>query len=43
MKLHTSETLATMTPHKALPFLKEGTERFVNNLKLNRNLLDQVQ
>ncbi len=43
MKLHTSETLATMTPQKALQFLKEGNERFVNNLKLNRNLLDQVQ
>ncbi len=43
MKLHTSETLATMTPQKALHFLKEGNERFINNLKLNRNLLDQVQ
>ena len=43
MKIHTSETLATMTPQKALQFLKEGNERFVNNLKLNRNLLDQVQ
>ena len=43
MKIHTSETLATMTPQKALQFLKEGNERFVSNLKLNRNLLDQVQ
>ena len=43
MKLHTSETLATMTPQKALQFLKDGNMRFVNNLKLNRNLLDQVQ
>lgn len=43
MKVHTSETLATMTPRKALQFLKEGNERFVNNLKLNRNLLEQVQ
>lgn len=43
MKLHTSETLATMTPSKALQFLKEGNNRFVNNLKLNRNLLEQVQ
>lgn len=43
MKIHTSETLATMTPQKALQFLKEGNERFVNNLKLNRNLLEQVQ
>ena len=38
MKIHTSETLATMTPQKALQFLKEGNERFVSNLKLNRNL-----
>ncbi|MGL5318997.1 MAG: carbonic anhydrase [Bacteroidales bacterium] len=43
MKIHTSETLATMTPQKALQFLKEGNERFVNNLKIKRNLLDQVQ
>ncbi|MEG1617470.1 MAG: carbonic anhydrase [Bacteroidales bacterium] len=43
MKIHTSETLATMTPQKALQFLKEGNERFVNNLKLHRNLLEQVQ
>ncbi|MGL4292554.1 MAG: carbonic anhydrase [Bacteroidales bacterium] len=43
MKIHTSETLATMTPCKALQFLKEGNDRFVKNLKLNRNLLDQAQ
>lgn len=43
MKIHTSETLATMTPQKALQFLKEGNQRFVQNLKLNRNLLEQVQ
>ncbi len=43
MKIHTSETLATMTPQKALQFLKEGNQRFINNLKLNRNLLDQVE
>lgn len=43
MKIHTSETLATMTPQKALQFLKEGNDRFVKNLKLNRSLLDQVQ
>lgn len=43
MKIHTSETLATMTPQKALQFLKEGNDRFVKNLKLNRNLLEQVQ
>lgn len=42
MKAHTSETQATITPEKALEFLKEGNARFVNNLKINRNLLEQV-
>lgn len=42
MKAHTSETQATMTPDKALGFLKEGNIRFQNNLKANRNLLEQV-
>jgi carbonic anhydrase len=31
-----------MTPAKALEFLKQGNERFQNNLKANRNLLEQV-
>lgn len=42
MKAHTSETQSTITPEKALEFLKEGNARFVNNLKINRNLLEQV-
>ena len=42
MKAHTSETQATINPEKALQFLKEGNERFVKNLKVNRNLLEQV-
>tara|TARA_R110000764_G_scaffold101451_4_gene186762 strand:+ start:503 stop:1129 length:627 start_codon:yes stop_codon:yes gene_type:complete len=42
MKAHTRETQATMTPNKALNFLKEGNQRFQNNLKANRNLLEQV-
>jgi carbonic anhydrase len=42
MKAHTKETQATMTPEKALNFLKEGNQRFQNNLKANRNLLQQV-
>ncbi|MEZ4873888.1 MAG: carbonic anhydrase family protein [Flavobacteriaceae bacterium] len=42
MKAHTQETQATMTPQKALDFLKEGNLRFQNNLKANRNLLEQV-
>ena len=42
MKAHTAETQATMTPAKALTILKEGNQRFVSNLKINRNLLEQV-
>lgn len=42
MKAHTKETQATMTPNKAIEFLKEGNLRFQNNLKANRNLLEQV-
>ncbi len=42
MKAHTLETQATITPEKALQFLKEGNQRFVNNLKVNRDLLEQV-
>lgn len=42
MKAHTKETQATLTPEKALQFLKEGNERFQQNLKANRNLLEQV-
>ncbi|EAR13424.1 Prokaryotic-type carbonic anhydrase [Polaribacter irgensii 23-P] len=42
MKAHTKETQATLTPEKALLFLKEGNVRFQNNLKANRNLLEQV-
>jgi carbonic anhydrase len=42
MKAHTRETQATMTPEKALQYLKEGNQRFQNNLKANRNLLEQV-
>lgn len=42
MKAHTKETQATMTPEKSLRFLKEGNLRFQNNLKANRNILEQV-
>lgn len=42
MKAHNFETQSSVTPAKALQFLKEGNERFINNLKLNRNLLQQV-
>ena len=42
MKAHTKETQSTMTPEKSLQYLKEGNQRFQNNLKANRNLLEQV-
>ena len=42
MKAHNKETQAQMTPRKALQFLQEGNNRFINNLKANRNLLEQV-
>lgn len=42
MKAHNRETQATMTPEKSLEYLKEGNLRFQNNLKANRNLLEQV-
>ncbi|WP_302849293.1 carbonic anhydrase family protein [Polaribacter sejongensis] len=42
MKAHTKETQATMTPKKALDFLAEGNQRFQDNLKAHRNLLEQV-
>lgn len=42
MKAHTLETQTTTTPEKALVFLQEGNQRFVQNLKINRNLLEQV-
>lgn len=42
MRTHTKETQASLTPQKALNFLKEGNVRFQNNLKANRNLLQQA-
>ena len=42
MKVHTKETQARLTPRMALEILKEGNERFIKNLKENRNLLEQV-
>lgn len=42
MRLHNVEDLRSLTPSLALSFLKEGNQRFVNNLKVNRDLLEQV-
>lgn len=38
----TYDSQQSITPAKVLELLKEGNERFVNNLKSNRNLLEQV-
>jgi len=42
MRTHTKETQNVLTPEHALDILKEGNERFVNNIKAHRNLLQQV-
>jgi carbonic anhydrase len=42
MKTLTKEMQAAITPPMALDLLKEGNKRFINNLKVNRNLLQQV-
>ncbi|MBK8818040.1 MAG: carbonic anhydrase [Saprospiraceae bacterium] len=42
MKAHSAESQSTVNPDKALQFLKEGNARFINNLKVNRDLLEQV-
>jgi len=42
MWVHTKESQNKITPLQALEYLKEGNIRFLNNLKLDRNLLKQV-
>ena len=42
MKAHNKESQSQMTPRKAMEFLQEGNNRFVKNLKTDRNLLTQV-
>jgi len=42
MRTHTKEFQASLTPQQAFDTLIEGNRRFVNNLRLNRNLLQQV-
>lgn len=42
MKVHTQETQSTTTPELALRFLREGNQRFVSNLNLSRDLLQQA-
>lgn len=38
----TYDSQQSLTPATVLAMLKEGNERFVNNLKSNRNLLEQI-
>jgi carbonic anhydrase len=42
MRTLTKEMQASLTPSQAMELLIEGNKRFVNNLKINRNLLEQV-
>jgi carbonic anhydrase len=42
MKTLTKEMQTAITPLMALELLKEGNKRFINNLKVNRNLLQQA-
>ena len=42
MKTLTKAQRDLITPMQAIGLLKKGNERFVNNLKMNRNLLQQV-
>lgn len=42
MRTLTKEMQAAITPSIALNLLKEGNKRFVSNLKVNRNLLQQA-
>lgn len=38
----TKEARDSLTPTQSVELLKKGNERFVNNLKINRNLLQQI-
>lgn len=42
MRTLNKELQSEITPRKALELLQEGNNRFVNNLKLHRDLLEQV-
>lgn len=42
MKTHTKEFFDNLTPQEAFEVLKEGNKRFTQNLKINRNLQEQL-
>lgn len=43
MKAQTKETQAVMTPDSSLQALKDGNQRFMDNMEVSRDLLDQVK
>lgn len=42
MRTLTKELRDSITPQEAVNILRKGNDRFVNNLKVNRNLLQQI-
>lgn len=42
MKTHTKEFQENLSPQLAFEILEEGNKRFINNLKMNRNLMQQL-
>ena len=42
MKTLTAEQQARITPDQAVQLLRDGNKRFVENTKINRNLMEQV-
>jgi carbonic anhydrase len=42
MRTQSKETQNNLTPELAIQILKDGNDRFIKNLKTNRNLLQQV-
>src|SRR5687768_3407370 len=42
MYVHSKENQSKLSPETAFQYLKEGNDRFVQNLRANRNLLQQV-
>jgi carbonic anhydrase len=42
MRTHSKETQASTTPRRALELLREGNQRFVQNLRASRELLQQA-
>lgn len=42
LEIHAKELQEKITPSKALDLMKEGNRRFVTNLKINRDILEQV-